>query len=123
MRRPKQRPRMTAQAARAIADKLVVRERGGVPPSDGARYEGAPNAAWTFSYRRETVPGEVTDPSHLLVVVEVEMKKASFFLTMGGALRARDAPVSLTIAAVQAAMIARAVRRASSLRSLALSAA
>lgn len=82
MRRPKQRPRMSEQEAGALADELVARELGTVPPCDGGSYEGAPSVSLAFSYRIETEAGAVVDPSHLIVIVDVDTRTASYFPTM-----------------------------------------
>lgn len=81
MKRPKQQPELREVDALVIADELVDRNAHHPVVYDGSRYEGGPDAKWIFFYRIQMQAG-VVDPSHVIVVVDVLTKEATFFPTM-----------------------------------------
>lgn len=83
MKWPKQKPALPESEARVIADEYVTAELGFLPTCDRSTYEGNPGASWSFIYRIPTEAGAVmTDPSHWVVVVDVQTKAARFFPLM-----------------------------------------
>lgn len=66
-------------AAIVIGDDLVKRHNVDVGPCDGAERE--PNR-WVLTYPRTRRDGEVTDPSHVIVLVDVVTGEARFIDAM-----------------------------------------
>jgi hypothetical protein len=62
-------------AAIAIGDDFVKRHHD-VGPCDGAEREAG---GWVLTYPRRARDGEATDPSHVIVLVDLATREARFF--------------------------------------------
>ncbi len=76
---------MSRDDAHRIADAFVLERRGRPLPHDGSQYVPGDEPRWEVYYKNLLPGGDalvVVDPSHVIVLVNVRTRTASWFHTM-----------------------------------------